>query len=299
MSKITPEQLKIRQAYDLPLKEMLSASRIRQWYEYFNGQVYVSFSGGKDSTVLLDLVRKQYPEVPAVFVDTGLEFPEIRDFVKTIENVTWVRPKMSFKQVIDKYGYPVVSKKISMGVSRYRNTKSQEQKDLRLYGGINPTSGKKQHPTVSKKWHFLIDAPFKISEQCCTYLKKNPIKKYNKESGRHGYIGTMASDSDIRKQSYLKNGCNAFGRVSGALSTPIAFWLEKDIWNYIKESNLPYSSIYDMGYNRTGCVFCAFGCHMEKESRFVRMRETHPKLHEYCISKLDMGKVLDYIGVSY
>lgn len=297
--KISPEQLKIRQAYSLDIKISFSNLRIRQWYEHFCGSVYVSFSGGKDSTVLLDLVRRQYPEVPAVFIDTGLEFPEIRDFVKSIDNVVWLKPKMNFKQVIEKYGYPVISKKISMGVDRYHNTKFELQKKLRLYGGINPTSGKKQYPTISKKWHYLIDAPFKISERCCDVLKKSPIKKYNRENGRAGIIGTMTTDSSLRKQVYYSNGCNAFDRVSGPLSTPMAFWKEADVWAYLKEYSLPYSTIYDKGYDRTGCVFCAFGCHMEKNNRFIQLQKTHPKLYHYCIEVLRMGDVLEYIGVPY
>lgn len=297
---VEPWQLKMRQNMPLDLKEAYTAKRIVSWYEHWEGKVYVSFSGGKDSTVLLYQVRKLYPEVPAVFVDTGLEFPEIRDFVKSIDNVIWIRPKKSFKYILEKYGYPVVSKKISMGISRYRNTTSSVQKDLRLYGGINPTSGKKQYPTVSKKWHFLVDAPFKISEQCCDFMKKAPIKKYNKSSGRYGYVGTMACDSDMRKQTYLKNGCHSFARVAGAISTPMAFWLEQDVWDYLKQYSIPYSSIYDMGYDRTGCMFCMFGVHMEKgENRFLRMRKTHPKLYYYCIHTLRLDRVLDYIRIPY
>ena len=298
--KIEPWQLKMRQGMPLDLKEAYTAKRIKSWYEHWEGKVYVSFSGGKDSTVLLHQVRKIYPEVPAVFVDTGLEFPEIRAFVKSIDNVVWIRPNKSFKYILEKYGYPVVSKKISMGISRYRNTKSLIQKELRLYGGINPTSGKKQHPTVSKKWHFLIDAPFKISEQCCVFMKKAPINKYNKRSGRHGYVGTMACDSDIRKQTYLKNGCHSFARVAGAISTPMAFWLEQDVWGYIKQYNVSYSNIYDQGYDRTGCMFCMFGVHMEKgENRFLRMRKTHPKLYHYCMNTLRLDRVLDYMRIPY
>ena len=76
-------------------------------------KIYNSFSGGKDSTVLLDLVRRVFPDCPAVFIDTGLEYPELRDFVKTIDNVVWLKPEMNFKKVIETYGYPIISKEIS------------------------------------------------------------------------------------------------------------------------------------------------------------------------------------------
>jgi len=90
----------------LPLhyKVAIALSKIREWYELHNGMVYVAFSGGKDSTVLLHLVRSLYPEVPAVFSDTGLEFPELRSFVRDTPNVVLVKPKLSFREVIEQYG---------------------------------------------------------------------------------------------------------------------------------------------------------------------------------------------------
>ena len=114
MAVHTINDLRQMQAMPLPVKVALTQTRIRAWVNEFgtNG-VYVSFSGGKDSTVLLHLVRELYPDVPAVFVDTGLEYPEIREFVKTFDNVTWLKPSMNFRQVIQKYGYPLISKEVS------------------------------------------------------------------------------------------------------------------------------------------------------------------------------------------
>ena len=114
MAVHTIDDLKQMQALPLSLKIRLTQSRIRTWVNEFGSDgVYVSFSGGKDSTVLLHIVRQMYPEVEAVFCDTGLEYPEIREFVKTFDNVTWLKPKMNFRKVIETYGYPFISKEVS------------------------------------------------------------------------------------------------------------------------------------------------------------------------------------------
>ena len=122
-------QLKQRQGLPLEVKIQMSNVKIRQFYDHFGGDVYVSFSGGKDSTVLLDLVRNLYPKVPAVFVDTGLEYPEIREFVSDMDNITWLKPKMPFTKVLEKYGYPVVSKEQAQYIQQYKVAKSRENKE--------------------------------------------------------------------------------------------------------------------------------------------------------------------------
>jgi len=299
-SQILASQLKQYQSLPLNAKVTLSKKRIQEWLDHWEDQCYVAFSGGWDSTVLLHLVWSINPRIPAVFVDTGLEYPEIREFVKTFgDKVVWLKPKMPFTQVIEKYGYPVVSKKVSMGLSRFRNTKSELQKQLRLHGGINPSSGKKQHRSVDIKWHFLTNAPFKCSEQCCDVMKKRPFKAYNKESGRKAIIGTMAVNSTIRKAQYIAEGCQSFNS-SAPQSRPMSFWTEEDTCEYMELHNLPYSKIYDMGEDHSGCMFCMFGVHLEKgTNRFQRMYHSHPKQWNYCINQLGCGKVLDYIGVKY
>lgn len=294
--KIQSWQLKQRQSLNLDVKIEFSKLRIREFYIYYKGQVYIAFSGGKDSTVLLHLIRSMYPDVPAVFIDTGLEFPEIRNFVKTFDNVTWLKPDMNYRRVIDKYGYPIISKNVSMAVSRYRNTTSEEQKHYRLYGRV--VDGKKHTAgVIPKRYHYLVDAPFDISEQCCEVMKKKPAKKYHKETGRVPFIGTMASDSKMREQNYLSTGCNVYDSVIPK-SQPLSIWTEDDIWEYIKKFDIPYSEIYDMGYDRTGCIFCMFGVHMEpKPNRFQRMSETHPKQYKYCMEKLGLREVLKFIRI--
>ena len=107
------------QALPLDAKVLLAQQRIREWYNHFFGDVYISFSGGKDSTVLAHLVHEMYPEVPLVFANTGLEYPEIQAFARKM-GAEFVRPKMSFSEVISTYGYPLISKETAEAIHAAR-----------------------------------------------------------------------------------------------------------------------------------------------------------------------------------
>lgn len=93
--KHTRQDLNIMQGWSLEKKIKVSQMKILEWYREYNGQVFTSFSGGKDSTVLLDLARQVCPDIPAVYVDTGLEYPELRDFVKTKRQCDLASPTLS------------------------------------------------------------------------------------------------------------------------------------------------------------------------------------------------------------
>ena len=322
MSKITPEEaalkknfLKQRQSLPLNLKIEMSKRRIREFYEHFDGKVFVSFSGGKDSTVLLHLVRSEFPDVEAVFVDTGLEYPEIKQFVKSCENVTIIRPELLFNKVIENYGYPVIGKEVADTIEQSRKVLARNDgtTTVRLSKLNGTLKDKNGNPSIynCSRWKFLLDAPFKISNKCCEIMKKRPFRKFEKETGKKGFIATMASESRLRTNVYLKNGCNSFNSKN-PYSMPLGFWTEQDILEYIQIYNIPYCSIYGeikknkqgklytTGEQRTGCMFCMFGCHLEKSpNRFERMKESHPKQYDYCINQLGCGKVLDFIGVKY
>lgn len=180
-----------------------------------------------------------------------------------------------------------------------------------LYGTYGtPRRDGKQSMWDYSKYKYLIDAPFKISNKCCDEMKKKPIKKYDKETGRKPIVGTMASESLARKNAWYKTGCNGF-ESKRPQSQPMSFWTEQDVLEYIVKFNLDYAKVYGdivcedgkyktTGVDRTGCMFCMFGCHLEKEpNRFQRMKETHPRQYDYCMDKLGLKEVLDYIGVKY
>ena len=176
-----------------------------------------------------------------------------------------------------------------------------------------------------KKWRFLLDAPFDMHNACCDVMKKKPFHKYQRQTGRKPYIGTLATESMNRKNQWMAHGCNSFDSRT-MRSAPLSFWTEQDILSYIVKYNVPYSPIYGdiivdkngkyktTGLERTGCIFCGYGCHLEKSpNRFQQLKETHPRQYEYCISGgemvdgkwqpdkngLGLGKVLDYIDVPY
>ena len=260
----------------------------------------------------MHLVRKLYPDTPAVFVDTGLEYPELREFVKSVENVTWVRPEMNFKTVIQTYGYPIVSKEVSLKIAETRS--KPDGYASQSFNSNSPKILKYGKRYDLSKWKFLLEAPFLISNKCCNVMKKNPAKKYEKETGNHPIIGTMACESQARKTAWKIHGCNAFD-TKRPTSQPLSFWTEQDILGYIKKYNLSYAPVYgeiiqdDKGKwqttkcNRTGCVFCMYGCHLEKEpNRFQSLKITHPKLWQYCMKPmleggLGLKEVLEFIGV--
>ena len=308
-----------RQSLSLKAKVSIARRRIREWHAHWDGDVYVAFSGGRDSTVLLHLVRELYPEVPAVFFDTGLEFPEIRQFVKTFSNVEWIKPKFTFREVIERYGYPVVSKRMAQYIHEVQRSRSETAtKHLRLTGyktdGTFSKMGK-----ISNKWLPLaLQTDFPVSDRCCFALKKRPAYAYEKRTGRKAIIGTMAVESQQRTLQWNMDGCNAF-EAKRPTSKPLSVWTTADITAYLKGVNssgkaLPYSTIYDRGYTRTGCVFCMFGVHIEhreglrdglaEPNRFLRLEVTHPKLHAYCFKAWDKGglgmaPVMDFIKIPW
>ena len=312
-------ELKTMQNYPLELKIMKTEQRIIEWVsEYGVDGVYVAFSGGKDSTVLLHIVRSLYPNIEGVFANTGNEFPEIVKFVRKQENIKWVKPRKSFARVLKEEGFPVISKKTSRMIHDCQNPTDKNEKSRRLYLSDytldkegNPTNIKNNSFKIAQKHRYLIDAPFPISNKCCDYLKKYPMQDYEKQTGKKAIIGTQANESKMRESAYLQTGCNNY---KGGKCQPLGFWTEQDILEYIVKFDLEISSIYgEIKINeegkyyttrekRTGCVACAYGCSMwktDEDNRYLRLEKTHPKLHNHVINNLGFKEVLEYMNIKY
>jgi 3'-phosphoadenosine 5'-phosphosulfate sulfotransferase (PAPS reductase)/FAD synthetase len=224
--------------------------------------VALSFSGGKDSTVLKHLIDSVLSKIKPVFCNTCVEYNSIVDFVKSFDNVEIVKPKYSFVQIIEKYGFPIISKEQSRYLSDIKNPKvSQRMKDIRL---------SKSNFSIAKKWRWLLETDIKISDKCCYHLKKAPLNKLK----YYYFTGERIAESTLRKQKYhtciLPNKC-----------IPLRLWSDELINKYIEYHDIKICDIYKCE-KRTGCKFCLYGIQYEKRpNRIDRLKFIEPKSYEF------------------
>lgn len=318
--KLNSWQFSQRKYLPWEAKQKLTKARIQEWYDNWNSQVYVSYSGGLDSTVLLHIIRNIIgTEIPAVFSNTGMEFPEIVRFARQASGeYVEIYPRRKdgkriyFRDVILNEGYPLVSKETALKIRKLRHGQlSERYRNYLLNGDERGKLG-----VLPKKWRILIDAPFDTSEKCCDIMKKAPFHRYEKETGRKPYIGITQDEGIMRARLYASTGCNVYDSKK-AKSQPLGFWTHQDILRYIVENDIEICSVYGdikqtpcgeyytTGEQRTGCMFCAFGAHLEAEpNRFQRMSITHPKYYELCMKSLEEGGMgmkvpLEYLRIPY
>lgn len=273
-------------AMNLDSKIIQTRFLIRQAVTEFGlDKVYISYSGGKDSTVLSHIAKSMYPNILHLFANTTNEYPETLQHIKwEIEenhtNIVTVIPKdvhgevWTFKKIVERYGYPMFSKRVSNAIRTYQHALSTITKQHSLdYIDRN-----------FKKYSKYKDLP--ISDKCCDKLKKEPLRRKAKELGLEcAILGILASESYQREKDWLEYGCNVFHERKDNQSKPLSFWTDEDILEYIERFNVKIPHLYDMGYARNGCMYCGFGVQLEPEgnNRYQRLKVTHPAQYSFFI----------------
>lgn len=311
----TKVELKMLQSLPLELKIEKTKLRVTEFINYYGESgCYISFSGGKDSTVLKHIIDNMGYNIESVYIDTGLEYPEIKQFIKD-NKCTIIKPEMSFYEIIKKYGYPVFSKEIAKNIEYGRKAllKGDYKKVDRYLFGVRYNKYGERYiysKPNNKAIEMALHSDIKISSKCCDIMKKNPAKKFEKEFNKHPFIATLCSESEMRTTSWLQNGCNSFN-TNRPMSTPLSFWTEQDILRYIVKYNIKICSVYGniinnndkldlTGCKRTGCLFCMFGIHKEKSpNRLEILKNTHYNLYKYCLNTLGCKDILDILNVKY
>ena len=305
---IPKEELKKYQNLPLEDKIKLSQEIIKEFYENIDSdKVYIASSFGKDSIVLVDLVRNLYPNIPIIYINTGVEHPSILNLSKEYSNVFELKPKKPMEQIIEEYGYITpFGKDIS-------NTLEMARKNL-YEGKFNTIRVKKLRGDVggigkydySKFAHHLL-APFKISDRCCYWLKKQPLNSFTKKNGfKYQFNGMTAEESLIRQGSMIKNGFNLEFD-----SRPLAHWKVHDILSYILKYDLHLAECYGdiiensdgeyvtSKFYRTGCTCCPVGCDLDNPNQFQLLYKYDRETWDYVINQLGFKQVLDYFKVPY
>lgn len=292
-----------RQPYEWKVQHALDVIREFVEHEGVNG-VYVSFSGGKDSLVLLHLVRSIYPDVPAVFANTGIEFPESVKFVREFQNVTEVYPVKHFPKILKEDGIVYPSKEVAMYV---RDARKGSKYAVNGFLGKDLAGNSNRYKNRFKKWAYLVDCGVKISPDCCELMKEKPMREYETREQRSPIIGTRAEESFRRAVGWMKSGCNSFVGKRHK-STPLSLWTEQDVLEYIVEHRIALSPMYGdvvkvdgkymlTGCARTGCMFCPVPMAHGDLKNIEYARKHHPKIYAAIMKKHGLKEMLEKVGI--
>ena len=236
--------------------------------KYGEQNFYLSFSGGKDSTILHHLIDMALPNnrIPRVFINTGIEYNDIVKFVKELaskdDRFVILKPTKPIKQVLEKYGYPFKSKEHSLYVSVYQN-KGTESKTIQRY--LNPSEKRKSFGCpLNLNYQFEKDFTIKISNQCCYKLKKEPVKKWAEQNNKSITIAGMRKEEGGTRKSLdciiTKNG-------KAVKFHPLA--VVDDEWEneFIKRNNIQLCKLYypPFNFDRTGCKGCPFALKLQEQ----------------------------------
>lgn len=295
------------QFLDLAVEEAIQ--RIKTAYTKTGGKIYLSFSGGKDSTILAELIKMAgLPTPPAfVFVNTGIELRATLDFVNkySYTNKVILKPRKPFGKVLKEYGVPAISKVKSECLYTYQKHKDNPLDFARcrqLINGEIEKGGKPQgkRSQVCLKYdhfHFLSpDLDYKIANKCCLYLKKYPFEDYTKKQGMLGtFTGIRVAEGGVRSMKY--NSCTSFRKVADVdilMSMPIYDWTDELCDSFIEKYQVELSKAYtEYKCTRTGCAGCPFSKNIREDLKVLYTFE--PLMYKACMKW--MGKVYQDQGV--
>lgn len=262
--------------------------RIEDLYIKTGGMCYISFSGGKDSTILLAITKMcaEINTIPtegikAVFSDTGIELDVTKKFVmwckeNWYQNIEIIHPEKSFGWVMENKGKPIRSKVKSEFIGRWQKGNHSDCTRRNLIEG-KTASGKMATRTklADKDMHMIHpDFDIKASPLCCSFLKKKPFRKYEKENGIKGYAtGIRMGEGGVRVLNRLNDQdgkiCESFSNGK-FVKYPLIDWTDEDIERFIEENNIPISDAYTKyGFSRTGCMACPFAPDVEKDLKYL------------------------------
>lgn len=227
--------------------------------------VHISFSGGKDSTVLSALVDMALPnnKIPRVYANTGIELNMIRDVVfdmaKTDDRVIIIKPSVPIKPMLEKEGYPFKSKEHSLYVSEFQRMGEKSACYTRY---LHPEEKRKRYgcPKILR-YQFTSDFNLKISKKCCDELKKKPLKKWMKENDK-----TFCMTGMVREEGGSRNNISCINLKQKKFHPLAPVTKEWENW-FISEYNIEICDIYKPPYNfeRTGCKGCPFALDIQNE----------------------------------
>lgn len=327
---MTPQEFHQKQSLPYEAKVIHARQRAIEFYEKLQGNVFCSV-GGLDSITLLAFLRREVDKsIPGVSV-SSLEDRSIQEIHNQLENMVILKPYKSKVEVIKEFGYPVISKEKAGKIHHLQNPteKNSTVRHAILTGETGKQGGYRTKETGSRmrlpqKWLDLFagmyneqygtnykTAPFKVSSDCCYYMKEKPCDDWAKKNKMRPYIGLMASEGGQRQKALVRNGCNYYGKTV-TRSCPFAIFNRQDLLQLALELQIPVPKIYGTieqdqsgilyttRAQRTGCSMCGFGIHMEKRPhRFDRLREDNEKEWRFWMYDMGWGEVLTYIGVEW
>ena len=242
---------------------------------------YLSFSGGKDSVVVHKLLDLALPDnnIPRLFLNTGIEYRAITDFVKTLakndSRIIILSSGINIPEMLRTYGYPFKSKEHSNKLSIYQHS-GMESKTVQDYLGFNNKSiflCPKQ-----LRYQFTSEFTLKVSDKCCYKLKKEPAKKWAKDNCKSITMTGMRSAEGGQRANkqcsvfYSKNTTEAY---KGDLKKFHPIFYMTDEWEkfFIEEYNLKLAFLYYAPYNfkRTGCKGCPFSLKLQEQLDMMKM----------------------------